>query len=190
MKAMLRKWKNAVFAKWALRQCTSVGISPHCRSFPLIENQGTLVAGNDFDIWSHLIRSQLSVGLGGTLTIGNNVFINVGVSISAQSQVTLGNNVQIANLVSIMDSDFHGLEERDSLPSPEPIYIEDDVWIATKATILKGVTIGKGAVVAAHAVVTHDVEPYTLVGGVPARLIRRLNRPDSSPVVTQVSQRP
>jgi acetyltransferase-like isoleucine patch superfamily enzyme len=190
MKAMFKKWKNAVFARWALRQCTTVGLAPHCRSLPLIENKGTLIAGNNFDIWSHLMRSQLSVGLGGTLTIGDNVFINVGVSISAQSQVTLGNNVQIANLVSIMDGDFHGLEERHSPPSPEPICIEDDVWIATKATILKGVTIGQGAVVAAHAVVTHDVEPYTLVGGVPARLIRRLNRPDSSPVIPQVSQCP
>ena len=190
MKAALRKWKNAVFAKWALRQCTSVGASPHCRSFPLIENRGTLIAGDNFDIWSHQMRSQLSVGPGGTLTIGNNVFINVGVSISAQSQVTLGNNVQIANLVSIMDGDFHGLEERDSPLPPEPICIEDNVWIATKATILKGVTIGQGSVVAAHAVVTHDVEPYTLVGGVPARLIRRLNHPDSNPVVSQVSQCP
>jgi acetyltransferase-like isoleucine patch superfamily enzyme len=190
MKTVLRKWKNEVFAKWALRQCTSVGMSPHCRSFPLIETRGTLIVGDYFDIWSHLIRSQLSVGLGGKLTIGNNVFINVGVSISAQSQVTIGNNVQIANLVSIMDCDFHGLEERGSPLPPEPIFIEDDAWIATKATILKGVTIGRGAVVAAHSVVTRNVEPYTLVGGVPARLIRCLRCPSSTSVPPQTSPCP
>jgi acetyltransferase-like isoleucine patch superfamily enzyme len=51
--------------------------------------------------------------------------------------------------------------------------IEDDVWIGHGATVLKGVRIGRGAVVAAGAVVTRNVEPYTVVGGVPARLIGR-----------------
>jgi maltose O-acetyltransferase len=52
------------------------------------------------------------------------------------------------------------------------VIIEDNVWLATRCTILKGVTIGHGAVVAAGAVVTRDVPPYTLVGGVPAKIIR------------------
>jgi maltose O-acetyltransferase len=88
--------------------------------------------------------------------------------------VRIGNRVQIANWVSIMDGDFHGLAERDRPPPPEAVHIEDDVWIATRATVLKGVTIGRGAVVAAAAVVTRDVEPYTLVAGVPARPVRRI----------------
>ena len=54
--------------------------------------------------------------------------------------------------------------------------IEDYVWVATRATVLPGVTIGEGAVVAAGAVVTKDVEPYTIVGGVPARSIGVRNR--------------
>lgn len=53
------------------------------------------------------------------------------------------------------------------------IVIGNDVWIGDKACIMAGVTIGDGAVVGAHAVVTHDVEPYAIVGGVPARLIRK-----------------
>ncbi|HLU90186.1 MAG TPA: DapH/DapD/GlmU-related protein, partial [Cyclobacteriaceae bacterium] len=55
-----------------------------------------------------------------------------------------------------------------------PIIIEDDVWITMNCMIMKGVKIGKGAVIAAGAVVTRDVEPYTVVGGVPAKLIKRL----------------
>ncbi|MCX7020052.1 MAG: hypothetical protein NTY46_13900 [Candidatus Sumerlaeota bacterium] len=71
-----------------------------------------------------------------------------------------------------MDSDFHGVESRDATPDAEEIVIDDDAWIAVKATILKGVTIGKGAVVAAGAVVTKSVPPYSLAGGIPARVIR------------------
>ena len=58
--------------------------------------------------------------------------------------------------------------------SKAPIIIEDDVWISFNATILKGVTIGKGAVIAANAVVTKDVEPYTVVAGNPAVLIKKI----------------
>ncbi|MFC5535793.1 acyltransferase [Rhodocytophaga aerolata] len=73
-----------------------------------------------------------------------------------------------------MDNDFHGVENRATPEKPAPVIIEDNVWLATRCTILKGVTIGKGAVVAAGAVVTKDVPPYTLVGGVPAKVIRYL----------------
>jgi acetyltransferase-like isoleucine patch superfamily enzyme len=170
----LRQQKNTLIAQWALRDCSSLGTSPKCLGIPLIKNAGQMIIGDDFSIWSHLGRSQLDVGAGGVLRIGDRVFINTGTTISAQLEVTIGDRVQIANGVSILDSDFHGLTDRHSPPPAEAIRIEDDVWIATKAIVLKGVTIGRGAVVAAGAVVTSDVAPYTLVGGVPARLIRCL----------------
>ncbi len=174
MISKLRQQKNTLVARWALWGCSSVGTAPKCRGIPLVQNAGQMIIGDDFSIWSHLGRSQLDVGAGGVLRIGDRVFINTGTTISAQLEVTIGDRVQIANGVSILDSDFHGLENRDCPPPSEPIRIEDDVWIATKAIVLKGVTIGRGAVVAAGAVVTSDVAPYTLVGGVPARVIRSL----------------
>ena len=58
----------------------------------------------------------------------------------------------------------------------EPIVVGDRAWIALGATVLGGVTIGEGAIVAAGAVVTHDVEPYAVVGGVQARKLRKHNR--------------
>jgi len=103
--------------------------------------------------------------------------VNTGTSISARASVSIGARCQIANHVLIMDSDFHGLSERDKPEPPAPIVIEDDVWIAVRATVLKGVHIGRGAVVAAGAVVTRDVPPYTLVAGVPAHPVRRITPP-------------
>jgi acetyltransferase-like isoleucine patch superfamily enzyme len=188
LSSLINRLTNALYARWGLRHCTAVGEAPSCRALPYIENYGTLIIGNRIIICSHLGPTQLSVGEGASLSIGDGVFINSGTGISAQTKITIGSNVRIGGLVSILDSDFHGLEQRDCPPPPEPVHIEDDVWIATKATILKGVTIGQGAVVAANAVVTRDVEPYTLVGGVPARLIRRLNRPSSSSSSPQFSQ--
>ncbi|MBU2537741.1 MAG: acyltransferase [Proteobacteria bacterium] len=82
----------------------------------------------------------------------------------------------IAQAVSIRDTD-HAFEDA-NLPMTQQsiitssVVVEDDVWIGHGATILKGVHVGKGAIIAAGAVVTRDVAPYSIVGGVPAKLIR------------------
>ncbi|MBP9873243.1 MAG: hypothetical protein KBC60_04350 [Haliscomenobacter sp.] len=76
-----------------------------------------------------------------------------------------------------MDSDFHGLDHNQMGGNSKPVILEDHVWLATRSMVLKGVRIGKGAVVAAGAVVTKDVPPYTVVAGVPAKVIKHLPRP-------------
>ena len=122
------------------------------------------------------------------ISFGNNVVLNDNVHIAGKLSIKIGNNVLIASKVFITDHNhgiYSGPDEHSSpLISPndriidgKPVVIEDDVWLAARVTVLKGVTIGRGAVVAAGAVVTKDVEAYTLVGGVPARLIRALERP-------------
>ena len=64
---------------------------------------------------------------------------------------------------------------------PAPIVIGDKVWIGANATVLPGVTIGKGAIVAAGAVVTRDVPPNTIVAGVPARVVREIRPGEHAP---------
>lgn len=111
---------------------------------------------------------------GSKIIIGNNVGIS-GCTIKAMELVFIGNNVLIGSGVLISDNDSHPLlasERNDnSKIAVKRIIIEDDVFIGARSIILKGVTIGKGAVVGAGSVVSHDVEPYTIVGGNPATII-------------------
>lgn len=140
---------------------------------PKLKIRGHLVIHEQVRIWSSIVRARIFVRKGAYLEIGANSRIN-GCHISASDKIIIGKNVRISQYVLIMDNDFHQINDHFADGKKSPIVIEDDVWIAAKATILKGVTIGKGAVVAAGAVVTRDVKPYTLVAGVPARMIKEI----------------
>lgn len=140
----------------------------------IVHREGKIVMGNRVRLRGVHVPIELAAVGGGELRIGNNVFINGGCSLCAQESVIIGDNCLIGNYTLIMDTDFHQVDSHTARPVARPIRIEQDVWLAVRVTVLKGVTIGQGAVVAAGAVVTRDVEPYTLVGGVPARVIRRI----------------
>jgi maltose O-acetyltransferase len=88
--------------------------------------------------------------------------------------VKIGENVRIAPYTIILDSDFHDIKDHFADGPSKPVIIEDNVWLATRCTILKGVRIGKGSVVAAGSVVTKDVPPNCIVAGVPARVIKEI----------------
>ena len=112
---------------------------------------------------------------GKNIHIGKNVFINMGCKFQDQGGiyigdgVLIGHNVVLATLNHAMSPDHRGTME------PAPIRIGKNVWIGSNATVLPGVTIGDGAIVAAGAVVTRDVPENTIVGGVPARIMRHLS---------------
>ena len=97
-------------------------------------------------------------------------FINNGARIECYGQISIGQQVMIGPGVHIMDGDGHRLAGGG--PVVLPIVIRDNVWVGSRVTILKGVEIGEGSVVAAGAVVTRSVPPRSLVAGVPARVIR------------------
>ena len=106
----------------------------------------------------------------GALRIGHGTNINGLSKIFVGSAVTIGRMCTVSWDVQITDNDFHAITiDGVAQPMTAPVVIGDQVWIGTGAIVLKGVTIGDGAVVAAHAVVTGDVEPGTVVAGVPAR---------------------
>jgi maltose O-acetyltransferase len=172
---IVAKGREWLWARVQLRNVTHVGALPRCVGKCIVSNGGTMMIGERFLVRATHVPVELATYPGGTLTIGDRVFINSGVSICAQQSVTIGSNVAIGNYSLIMDTDFHAVDDHTAPPACAPVVIEDDVWIAARVTVLKGVRIGHGAVVAAGAVVTRDVAPRTLVGGVPARLIRPLD---------------
>ena len=88
-----------------------------------------------------------------------------------KSSIAIGNNVSISQEVMVLSAD-HDPDSPVFKSRDLPVIINDYVFIGTRAMILPGVTIGEGAVIAAGAVVTKDVAPYTIVGGVPAKFIR------------------
>lgn len=139
------------------------------------------------------IRGELSVISGvGKLHMGDYCFVGPGSRVWAATEVIIGNSVLISHQVDIHDTNAHSLDwriRRDETiarfgrgeavgvgPDVEnrAVRIEDYAWIGFKASVLKGVCIGKGAVVAAASVVTKDVPPFCVVAGNPARIVREL----------------
>ncbi len=140
---------------------------------------------------AHLRGQLLIFWHGGEIRIGEWSYVGRRAAIWSRSSITIGHHVLIADGVDIHDTDSHppGWEARRSdtenilgkknpYPDPgvktAPIVIEDDAWIGLKAIVLKGVRVGRGAIVAAGAVVTSDVPPFSVVAGNPARVIKTL----------------
>lgn len=110
------------------------------------------------------------------IKIGNNTQINFYVFMDAGGGIEIGNDVMVASYVYFASAD-HSYDRLD-IPMIQQktncakIIVEDDVWIGAHAIITKGVKIGKGSIVGAGSVVTKDVKPYSIVAGVPAKLIK------------------
>lgn len=122
-------------------------------------------------------KVNIDVDRSATLTVGNGVFLNGGVSIEAWHDVRIGNNVLMAPFASIIDDDRHELEPGVSLYKG-PTIIGDDVWLGRNVVILPGVTVGSGSVIGANSVVTRDILPNSFAAGSPARVVRKLDLPD------------
>lgn len=109
---------------------------------------------------------------GRNIHVGRGVFINACCHFQDHGGVTIGDGSQVGHNV-VFATLNHGIEpERRKYTVPAPIIVGKNVWIGSNSTILSGVTIGDNAIVAAGAVVTHDVPANTIVGGVPARKIK------------------
>lgn len=140
--------------------------NPNFSTLKIDDGAEVIVHGN----YSFRSGIFLSVNKGARLEIGSGR-TNRDVDITCFNSIKIGHNVLISKGVMIRDSDNHTVLKAGYQQS-KPIVIGNNVWIGMRAIILKGVTIGDGAIVAAGAVVTKDVPPNTVVGGVPARVIR------------------
>ena len=113
---------------------------------------------------------------GKNIRVGNNFLANYNVTILDIQPVTIGNDVMIApnTLITTVNHPLNPAGRRKHLGIAKPVKIGNDVWIGANVTILPGVTIGNNVVIAAGAVVTKDVADNSLVGGVPAKLIKNI----------------
>ncbi len=136
---------------------------------PLFASCGRNVSFNPFDEFYYR-----------TIHIGNDVFIGSGACFTAVKGLTIGNKVMFGPFVTIRGGNHNAsilnkfmYDVHEKRPEDDaPVVVEDDVWIGAGAIILKGVTVRRGSIVAAGAVVTRDVEPYSIVAGVPAKVVR------------------
>lgn len=138
-----------------------------------------------------LIRGTIKVVGEGKIKIGDNAYIGGFTIIGAVDSIEIGNNVIISTEVHIYDNnnhptsprlreemstlgDFFGSRWQWTESAHKAIVIEDNVWIGERSTILKGVTIGRGSVVACNAVVTRDIPEFSIVAGNPAIVVKKL----------------
>jgi acetyltransferase-like isoleucine patch superfamily enzyme len=135
--------------------------------FVMAENSNLIVNGN-FSIYS---GSRLYINNGAILILGSG-YINNNLSLACFDKIEIGDNVAIAENVCIRDCDNHDITSSIHTKT-QPIKIGNNVWIGMNATILKGVNIGDGCIIAAGSVVTKDIPPKCLAGGVPARILKQ-----------------
>lgn len=161
-------------------RCTSVGMNLRTDGdIPLISGNGRIIIGDNVKIGNRnawILSPNLYECP--ELIIGDNTVINYQVGISVECKVEIGSNCVIAGESIIFDNNSHSVcytnNRKMTKDDVSPIRIDDYVWIGMRSMILKGVTIGKGAVVAAGSVVTKDVPPMTLAGGNPACIIKKI----------------
>jgi acetyltransferase-like isoleucine patch superfamily enzyme len=154
----------------------------------LQNNPSRIIIGSN----THIRGKLLIFAYGGEITIGENTYVGENSYIWSGEKIQIGNNVLISHNVNIIDSNTHEIDSfersegfKNLIKIGQPknkgsiitasIIIDEYAWINFNAIILKGVTIGKGAIVAAGAVVTKDVPPFTMVAGNPAQIIKNLS---------------
>jgi acetyltransferase-like isoleucine patch superfamily enzyme len=155
----------------------------------LQKNNSKITIGED----THIRGELLIYPSGGEIKIGNFCYVGENTRIWSKNKIIIKNNVLISHNVNIHDTNSHPInyKERendykkiistghslnnDDIVISSPILIEENVWIGFNAIILKGVTIGRGSIVAAGSVVTKDIPPFSIVAGSPARIIKRMS---------------
>lgn len=183
---ILRKLKRKIFHEKAFDMGAHSVMHKEAKVINLQNNRSAVIIGFS----THICGELLVFPHGGKIEIGSECYIGEGTRIWSGQHIKIGDRVLIAHNVNIFDNQTHSLsaQERNSHfrriysaghPSDIhlgecPVIIEDDAWIACMSIILRGVHIGRGAVVAAGSVVTKDVPAWTVVAGNPARFVKSI----------------
>jgi acetyltransferase-like isoleucine patch superfamily enzyme len=163
-------------------RCESVGQRLMLTLLPDAQGHTRIIIGNDVKLWGKIGVQSGRTAENPTLILRDRSSLGHLVQFSVNSRIEIGEDVLVAGAVRFNDNDGHPLDLEARLKGApptdaRPIRIERGAWIGAHASILKGVTIGEGAIVAAAAVVTRDVPAFTVVGGNPAKVLKVLSRP-------------
>lgn len=189
------------------RRWLRIGVNPHVASpfcFRAEKPAALIEVGHNFTAYS---RCRITAWGAGMITIGNDCSFGSRTTIDCRERIEIGNHVLISWEVSMADFEGHPMDPQERAREMDyskrmlwpqfgkakhdkidpytpvfksrPIVIEDDVWICARAMILKGVRIGRGSIIAAGAVVTRDVPPYSVAAGNPAVVVKTLKNTES-----------
>lgn len=171
----LAYWRRNARSHWCLRRnFTSFG--PRAAIFGAVRFRvaGTATVGAHFVVEGYDAKVSIKVAPDARLVIGDDVFLNGGVSIEAWREVRIGSNVLMAPYASIIDDDRHEAAAG-SRRDKGPVVVGDNVWLGRNVAVLPGVRIGDGSVVGANSVVSRDIPAGCFAAGAPARVIRNLD---------------
>jgi len=148
-----------------------IGARPRFVGAPYVRCRGTLSVGDDFVFRSRPVQSHLVIDVGARLVIGHRVAFDHGASVSCSSEITVGDDVRIGPFVTVLDLDYHEVQDRMKAGVAKPIRIGAGARLGARVTVLRGAVIGEGAVIEAGSTVSRAIPPHVRAGGVPARVL-------------------
>lgn len=174
------------YSEWIKHVFGKCGKKCYFGYFSFLHGEKYIRIGNDVTICDRVVLEvydyyqETGQKFSPELSIGDGTQIGEESHITCLIKIVIGNHVLMGRKIFITDN-AHGASIREHLELPPklrpmtskgPVIIEDNVWIGEMVCIMPGVTIGRGAIIGANAVVTHDVPPYSVVGGNPAKIIK------------------
>lgn len=144
---------------------------------PVVYRGGTVRIGKRFVVRCRVARAEIAAAPNAQLLIGDRVFVNQGVVITAMESVTIGDDTKIGDFSAIYDSNFHEIDPGHPA-KPRPVTIGNNVWLGNGVLVLPGSSIGDHTVVAARSVVNSELPPRVLAAGNPAKAVKQLDIPD------------
>ena len=173
--------KNQIKSKWLERDFKYMGQHVLFGKIGLLKGTECISIGDRCNFGDYVFLTAWTLYSKPTITIGKHCFFGAFSHITSTNKIVIGDNCLTGKYVTITDNS-HGETDINSLQTPPlkrifvskgPVIIGNNVWIGDKVTILPNVTIGDGCVIAANSVVTKNVPPYSVVAGIPAKIIKQ-----------------
>lgn len=184
---------SVLYSEWIKHSFCKCGNNCRFGHFSFLHGEKYIKIGNNVNICDRVVFEVYDKYQETGQTFMPELLIGDGTQIGDESHITCTNKIKIGNHVLMgrkifISDNAHGASIREQMDMPPklrpmtskgPVVIEDNVWIGEMVCIMPDVTIGRGAIIGANAVVTHDVPPYSVVGGNPARVIKMLEKQSS-----------